>query len=257
MSVEKPNPDSNQQKISFSLDLRIITALLLAIIAIMLLLWQPWSRAGQGDRTVNVTGQATLKAEPDEYVFSPSYKAKNEDKTAALAELTQKSETVIAQLKKLGVADNKIKTSSNGYSNDNGRSVEPSPIAEGTTYTLNLTVTVNNRQQAQKIQDYMVTTAPEGAVSPQANFSDAKRKQLENQARDEATKDARAKAEQSARNLGFKVGHVKQVADAAGFGVIPMDVTTSSDAAKTMQQLSVQPGQNDLTYSVNVIFYVK
>ncbi len=54
----------------------------------------------------------------------------------------------------------------------------------------------------------MVTTAPTGQVSPRPNFSDAKRKELESKARDEATKDARAKADQSARNLGFKVGKI-------------------------------------------------
>jgi SNF2 family DNA or RNA helicase len=46
---------------------------------------------------VSVSGSATLKAEPDEYVFYPSYEFKNADKTAGLKELTAKSEEVVAE----------------------------------------------------------------------------------------------------------------------------------------------------------------
>ena len=186
-----------------------------------------------------------------------SYQFKNADKAAALAELTKKSDEIVKKLKDLGVPDSKIKTNSGGYD---------SPIyyledddKTTPTYTLSLTVTVTDKDVAQKVQDYLVTTSPLGAVSPQPNFSDAKRKELENKARDEATKEARQKADQSARNLGFAVGQVKQVTDGAGFGgiVYPTRGLAADAVGAEVQKLSIQPGENELSYTVTVVYYVR
>jgi len=245
-------PHKNKTKLS--LDLRIIVVLLLAVIAAMLFMWKPWG-SSTSDRTVEVTGETTLKAEPDEFVFYPSYQFKNPSKDTALAELSKKSEAVITKLKELGVTDSNIKTNSNGY--DYPVSIEDGS-GEVITYTLQLTVTVDNRELAQKVQDYLLTTAPTGAVSPQASFSEAKRKELENKARDEAAKDARSKAEKSAQNLGFKLGSVKSVKDGLGFdGVIPLGAPDAVTADGAESRLTIQPGENDLTYSVTVVYFIR
>lgn len=225
----------------------------------MLAIWQPWEdRISSDSRTVEVTGEATIKSEPDEFVFYPSYQFNNTDKAIALQELTKKSEEIIAALKKLSVPDNKIKTDSNGYQD---YSFYRDETTGKNNYYLNLTVSAASRDEATKIQDYLITTSPSGSVSPQATSSEKKRKELEQQARNEATKDARAKADQSAQNLGFKVGSVKSVNDGAGFNPIPYydrGATLQSGSDKSIQSnLAVQPGENDLTYSVTVIYFVK
>ena len=106
----------------------------------------------------------------------------------------------------------------------------------------------------------MITTSPVGTISPQADFSNSKRKELESQARDEATKDARAKAEQSAKNLGFKVDKVKSVEDGVGFrGIYPV-VDGASGADLTIEpqsKLAVQPGENKINYTVTVTYFLK
>lgn len=249
----------NKNSFTLTFDYRFVTIALLVVIVAMLLLWRPWAfRADADTRTVDVTGEATLTATPDEFVFYPSYTFKNDDKDIALKELSAKSDEVVKKLKELGVPDNKIKSDSNGY---DGRmyTIAPVPDEEGTTaYTLTLTVTVSDQAKAQKVQDYLVTTSPTGAVSPQASFSDKKRKELENKARDEATKDARAKAEQSAKNLGFKIGAVKSVNDDAGFGgVYPALKEGMARDMMSSEGLGLQPGENELTYRVTVVYYVK
>jgi uncharacterized protein YggE len=254
-----PETPKQKLKLNLSLDYKIVSVVLLAIVVLLLALWRPWSSAGASDRTISVTGKATLSAEPDEYVFYPNHQFKGADKDAALAELTKKSDTLTAELKKLGVPDSKIKTNSSGYGSPTIRQPEDGQTTDEITYTLTLTVTVDNRELAQKVQDYLVKTSPTGSVSPQAAFSDAKQKELEDRARDEATKDARAKADQSAENLGFKVGKVKEVSDGTGFGdVIPLGREgAASNATDSSKQLSIQPGENELNYSVTVVYYVK
>jgi uncharacterized protein len=250
----------NKAKNSFTvkLDYRLIILVLLLVIAGMLALWRPWSSPADTGRTISVTGETKLEAEPDEFVFYPSYQFKNTDKAAALAEVSAKSTEITNKLKELGVAPAKIKSDSSGYNYN----YYFNPEDDTTTYTLQLTVKASSKEQAQKVQDYLVTTSPEGQVTPQANFSDTLRDQLESKGRDEATKDARAKAEQSAKNLGFKVGKVKSVEDSSNDmgGIYPLASGVAMDSAggsETKSSLAIQPGENELRYSVTVVYFVR
>ncbi|MBA2279566.1 SIMPL domain-containing protein [Candidatus Saccharibacteria bacterium] len=247
----------NNSKLTLNLDFRIISLILAAVVIGMLAVWRPWAGATSNDRTVKVTGEAVVKTTPDEFVFYPMYELKNTDSQAGIAALSKKSDELVAKLKELGVEDKDIKTNSSNYDN---KYYYPEKSDDGTTtFTLQLTVTVSDQEMAQKIQNYLITTDPSGTISPQPSFSTEKRKELESQARDEATKDARAKAEQSARNLGANLGKVQSVEDGAGFGgITPYDsVTLSDERSKTESSLSVQPGENEISYSVTVSYYLK
>ncbi len=253
METDVSNHSQNKNRFNLSLDYRVIVLALLAVIVGMLIAWHPWDTSAQNDQqTIEVTGQAKVSAEPDEFLFYPAYEVRTENRQDAIDQLSKKSVEILAKLKELGVPDNKIKTDTSGYENVHYFDRTSEPI-----YTLRFTITLNSRDQAQKIQDYLVTTTPTGSISPQAQFSDAKRKELESKARDEATKEARSKADQSAKNLGFKVGKVKSVTDGSGFGdVIPLR-GAAMDSRVAESKLAVQPGENELTYSVTVIYYVR
>ncbi len=232
----------------------LVTLLSVALLAVVFM-WHPWQQFST-DRTIQVSGGALLKAEPDEFIFSPSYEFKNGSKEAGLASLTSKSETLIVAIKKLGISDSDIKSNANSYSDY----YVYSPVTKENTYTLILTITTHTKEMAQKVQDYLIATSPTGTITPQATFSIAKQKELESKGRDEATKDARGKAEQQAKNLGFKLGAVKTVSD-AGYsgGVVPMYGLLAEDNAPVSSNtsLSVQPGQNDLSYTIDVTYYIR
>lgn len=247
---------SSQQTIN--VDFRLVSAVLAVVIIAMLALWRPWQgQYDQNGRTVTVTGETTVKAVPDRFTFYPSYQAENPDKAAALNEATEKANEIAAKLKEMGVADKSIKTDVNGYRNYRGTDVTSQD--EEYVYSAVVTVEVDNKDLAQKVQDYLATTAPEGSVTPQPTFSEEKRKQVETTARDQATKEARKKADQSAQNLGFRIAGVKAVKDSAGFGdIIPMysqDIAASD--GKTTAAPALQPGENQLTYSVTVEYYIR
>lgn len=246
-----------RQKLQFSLDYRWVALALLAVIVAMLAMWRPWSATKAGDRTIDVTGTATISARPDEFVFYPTYEFNNADKTAALEQMTAKSNEVVAGLKNLGVEDKNIKTNADSWSHPT--TLRGGAGNEGTTYTLRLTVTTNSEELTQKVQDYLLSTGPTGGISPQATFSDVKRKELEGKARDAAIKDARSKAEQSAKNLGFKLADVKTVNDGAGFGTYPLynDLIAEARDSIASASLPIQPGENELNYSVTVTYYIR
>jgi uncharacterized protein YggE len=244
---------ADKKKLNISLDYRILCLILVGILVVLLVWLRPWSGPSGSDRVISVSGEAILKATPDEFVFYPSYEIKNADRQTALNELTKKNDEIIAGLKTAGATDEQIKTSSSDY--EKFTYIEPTDGVP--TYTLQLTVTVGSKELAQKIQDYLLTTTPSGTISPYAAFSSSKRKELEAQARDEATKDAREKAEQSAKNLGFRLGEVKSIEDQSGFGgIIPLDATLQAEDTTSRSSLSVQPGENEINYSVRVVYYL-
>lgn len=255
--MDQPTTSKPSTAMNIRLDYRAVIVVLVLVIIGMLGMWKPWQPKAVADRTVEVTGQATISAKPDEFIFYPAYNIRNNDRQAALKELSTKSDEIVGKLKALGVSDSKIKTNSDSwyypYYDDSS--------SMATTYTLRLTVTVTSQDLAQKVQDYLLTTSPTGAISPQANFSEAKRNELENQARDKASKDARSKADQSAKNLGFKISRVKSVNDGAGFGgpIYPYaaDSKALSSVDSVQPSLTVQPGENDLTYTVTVAYYIR
>lgn len=244
-----------KHKLNLSLDLRVMCAALLIIIAGMLLAWTPWKAAPNNSEVIKVTGETVIKAEPDHYIFYPSYQFKNADKQAAIDAATAKNNQVIAKLKELGITDSRIRSSVDGYMDQRFSGGG----SDDHLYTAQLTVTVENKDIAQKVQDYIATTAPLHNVTPQATFSESKRKELETKARDEATKDARAKAEQSAENLGFRLGRVKAVEDGNGFPeIMPLDArggTAVQDMA--VSNLKLNPGENEIRYSVTVTYYLR
>lgn len=264
MDNQEPNNQLNIQtpkskKKNFSLDYRIIIIILLVIIGIMLALWRPWSAPLDDNRTITVKGTSTIQSEPDEYVFHPTYKAENTDKSKTLTEITKKTEDVVEGVKKLGVEDKDIESDTSGYErlvyyrdSDSGKS----------QYISRLTITAHNREMAQKVQDYLITTSPTGSISPDAQFSDAKRKELEDQARTEATKDAKQKADQMANELDFKLLSVKSIDSHNNVireyhGLIDTSIDAGASLDSTEGQgLSVQPGQNDLNYSFSVTYYI-
>ncbi len=261
---ESPSSEAKRPLLRKAVNYKLICLVLVVVLIGAVLLWKPWqTRVTNADRIITVTGEATVRATPDEYVFSPTYDFTDSDSKAALTELTTKSDEIVSHLKSLGVADSAIKTSSDGYSGGGGiyYPVSSTSSSDSTkTYNLSVTVTLIDTKLLQTVQAYLLTTSPTGSVSPTATFSAAKQKLLEGQARNQAEKDARAKANQSAQNLGFKVAAVKSVEDGSLdaptiYRVADANLATGSVGQKA-PTLAVQPGQNDLSYSVTVVYFI-
>jgi len=239
------------QKIS--LDLRIVSLVLLVGLIASIVMWKPWQTTST--RTISVSGESSSKAVPDEYQFMPTYQKKGTDRAAIQKELTDKINEVIAKLKELGVDESNISLASSTY--DNYYNDGTNEVTSNT-----LTIAVNDKDLSQKISDYLVTTAPEGQLSPYATFSKDKQKEVENQLRSEAITDAKKKAEQMAKDLGAKLGKVETITDqTGGGGVFPMlsrtegSVGMASDSV--VSSLPVLPGKQELSYTVQITYQIK
>ena len=250
MTEQKKQPKQVTIKLSWSF----LCALLVITNVITIFLWKPWNTSSAATRKVTVSGQATIKAVPDEYVLSPYFEFTNADRTKATAELIGLSTTTTAKLKELGVKDEQIKSNTNGYDK-----YSYSMPVDNTTNTLQLqyTITVNDKDLAQKIQDYLLTLKPKGQISPQAQFSEGKKKELEDRARTTAIDDAKGKAQKSASQLNAKVGKVIAISEGNSYGG-PITYGTAEMSLKSSDaSVPVQVGQNDFSYSVSVEYELK
>jgi len=227
------------------------------IVAIFgLLVWsQPWSNSSLGEvRKITVRGEATLQASPDEFVFYPYLEKSGTDRTAIRDELTQQANIVVDQLKKIGVEENKIMLDASSYDNWYWQEGE-----EG-NMQVSLTITLNDKDKSQEVQNYLLTLENlKGQISPQANFSQSKQKELEKQATAQATEDATTKAEQQAKLLGAKIGDVLEVGQTTSmdFPVSYSSRAETLEADLSASSLPVLPGENDYRVDINVTYELR
>ncbi len=239
-------------KTSFTVDFRIVSAVLLAVIVLMVGVWQPWK--GTSKRTIDVSGEATVKSEPNAYIFYPSYEKKGTDRSTIQAELSSQVTDVIAKLKELGVSESDIALTTSTYDNY---------WTEGTDQVTSssLTITLENKDLVQKVQDYLLSTSPTGQITPQASFTDAKRKTLETEARSAAITDAKAKAERTASELGMKLGKVVTISDPQSGIIMPMAAEAKSsialDATSGSTSLPILSGKQEVNYNIQVTYELK
>ncbi len=132
--------------------------------------------------------------------------------------------------------------------------------------TMTLTVTVrDDKDLAQEVQDYLVTTSPSGSITPQVSFSSAKQKVLETEARNKALKDAKSKAEASVKELGAKLGRVITVSDITSGGITPMPwmvksgeaINGSSASSDISTSYTIQPGLDNYDFQIQVTYEIK
>lgn len=240
------------QKLTLSLDLRLVCAALLAIIAVMLGLWQPWD-SNTARRTISVTGTGKITATPDNYQFNPSFQK------ATSAELNAQVAAVTARLKELGVAEKDISLQSSSFSAPKTM-IAPAPEQDA-NYAY-ITIKVSTKELAQKVQDYITTTDAEGQLTPYPNFSDDKLKQLQEEARDKALTDAKTKAVKTAGNLNAKLGKVVEFKDAENsFGVYPLagseKAIDSAERPSVQGSVPIYPGEQEISVSVQAVFEIK
>jgi uncharacterized protein YggE len=239
--------------------LQMVQFLMLSAVLVLMIWSQPWSGTSNGEnkRTITVTGDATIEASPDEYMFSPYFEAKGSDKEALKTTLTEQANDAVAKLKELGVADDDIKLDLNSF--DQWYWLE----GEEGVATASIQVDVANKELAQKVQDFLLTTEAKGQLTPQATFSEDKQDELDDEVMKKAIEDAKKRAEQQASLLGAKLGKVvesKQSSDsvfpmAYDTGVATLEMS-APDSARSAS-LPVMVGQNEYTQSVTVTFELK
>lgn len=227
---------------------------ILLLVAILgLLLWsQPWKSTTSEVRKITVSGEATLEAEPDEYVFNPYFEVKDTNQETAKAKVSKLANDAVDAIKKLGVEEKDIKLDASSYD----RWYWDADNEEGVLNAY-LTVKVKDKDLAQKVQDYLTSSEAKGQLTSQESFSEEKQKNLEAEATEKAIEDAKSKAEAQAKLVGAKLGKVIEVQqdNPIAFPYQGRGDAITLEASDT--SLPVLPGEQEFTKIVVVIYELR
>jgi uncharacterized protein len=207
---------------------------------------------------ISVVGEGIVTTQPDVARITLGSEVTDPSLANAQAEAARRMDAVVNNLKAGGIADNDIRTVS--Y-NINPIYDQPGPGGQATLrgyQVQNLVeVKVTNVSGLGPLLDTAVSagaTRVFGIRFEASNVSD-----LKNQARDQAMQNARAKAEQLARDAGVSLGRPLSIDESDTGGVTPVRFSTAPAAlaAAPAPQTPIQPGDLQVTTTVRVIWSIQ
>lgn len=198
---------------------------------------------------VSATGE--VRRVPDIAVISAGVVTRSASATDALAQNAARMERVSAALKRAGIADRDIQTSSISL-NPEYRYVENQPPQlVGYTASNNLSIRFRDIRNTGKILDALVAEGANQINGP--NLTIDQPEAALDEARVKAIANGRARAELYARALGMRVVRLISVSESGGYAVPPpMPVMMAERAAGA--DTKIAPGEQQLQVSVSMSF---
>lgn len=247
------------------------------IISILILAVSAWSAARSYSRSIepssfrsfSVSGEGEVVAVPDVAEFSFSVITQGGTNIAGLQETnTERTNAAIDFVKSQGVDAKDIKTGRYNLEpryqyfscppRPLGSEVEPCPPPEIVGYTITQSVLVKVRDFA-KIGDILGGVVDAGANSvSQLNFTIDDPQEVQNQAREEAIEQAKAKAKSIAKAAGFGLGRLLSISESGGVPppiFLRESVLGAGDAAVSVPK--IEPGSQDVTINVTLTYEIR
>lgn len=207
---------------------------------------------GDQQNQIYVSGTATIKAMPDIATIQIGVQTFHENVEEAVAENNRKAADIIAAMRQQGVAEKDIQTSRfNIYPQRDYKNNRPDRII-GFQVDNTISATVRDLDAIGKV---LQATIDAGANNINGlNFSVDDPTSLRDEARAEAIKDARRRADVMAEAAGIEVGKVISITETSYPG--PIIARKSFDAAAFEGAVPIQPGELELTIQVQVVFAI-
>lgn len=208
--------------------------------------------------TFDVSGEAEMVAVPDEAKISVGITAQETTVAKAQDKVNKTINNITEALKALDIDKKDIKTQN--YSIYPDMSYEPNALNRITGYNANISlqVTVRDFEKVNQVIDQATAQGANSVSGVRFDLSDAKRKELENQARGEAIKNAQEKGQSLAKLAGMRLGKVVNVSETQPasnlyFRDSAMEAMPLA-AGKSVAPTSIEPGSQTFKYSVTVSY---
>jgi hypothetical protein len=199
---------------------------------------------------VSATGEVTRV--PDVAIVSAGVVSRSSTATGALQDTVDRMQRVLAALKRAGVDDRDIQTSSVSL-NPEYRYVENQPPQLiGYTASNNVTVRFRDIRNSGKILDALVGQGANQISGPTLTVD--KPEPALDEARAKAIAIGRARAELYARSLGLHVVRVVSVNESAGSYPVPPPMPMYARADMAQAKTSIEPGEQKLQVNLAMTF---
>lgn len=227
----------------------LLVAMLLAGIYLI-----PWSNVNWGSiemipgSTVTVTGQAKSSQSNEVASFTAGVSAINQDKQAAMAEVNQKTEEIISEVKQFGIPEEDIQTQNLSVYQPQ----EDYNGGEAKDWQVNNTISIKLKEvdRTSALTEILTQTGATNIHGPNFRIEDTSQK--ENDLLSSAIDNAREKAELIAQASNKKLGKVITVNEGGssipGYGVM---------SELGGRGAPVEPGTSTVSKNVSVVFELK
>lgn len=196
-----------------------------------------------------VSGEGKVTVVPDTAMVNLGINSSGPSVKTAQADANGVINKVSDALKKLGIDAKDIKTSN--------YSIYPQyDLNKVNGYQVNISLSVTVRQ-LDKINDVIDSATGNGANmvgGVQLTVDENKQKELQQQARELAVKDAKQKADSLSRAAGLSLGRIVNVVEGGIFEPRPMPMMMAAGLAKEDTGTQIQPGSTDITSSVTLYY---
>lgn len=201
---------------------------------------------------VSVVGQGIVLAQPDTAHVTLGVELSDSSLANAQAEAARRMDAVVTRLKADGIPESDIRTTSYNVN----------PQYDNNQQTL-------RGYQIQNLVDVRSTNVNglgpliDGAIAAGASriygirFEASAMQDLKNQARDQAMQNARAKADQLARDAGVSLGKPLAITESDPGGVTPVRAAAPAAAVQSAPQTPIQAGELQVQTTVQVIWSIQ
>ena len=199
---------------------------------------------------VSATGEVTRV--PDLAVISAGVVTKSSTATGAIGDNATRMERVRAALRRAGIADRDIQTSSISLNPDYRYDNNQPPVLTGYQASNNVSVRFRDIRNSGKILDALVAEGANQINGPTLSID--KPDAALDEARAKAIAAGRARADLYARTLGMRVVRLISVSEGGGFTPVRPFANDMVVTARAVAKTEVDPGEQQLSVSVQMSF---
>jgi uncharacterized protein len=201
---------------------------------------------------LDIVAQGSVKRVPDVAIISAGVMTTARDAKSAMAANATAMTRVLAALRSAGVAERDLSTAQIGLSPQYRYADNQAPIVTGYQATNSVTVRFRDIAKSGAILDALVAAGSNQISGPTLTID--KPEAAMDEARTDAIKSARARAELYAKAAGLTVKRIVAISESANMPQ-PMPVAYARGAMMQAEaKTEVVPGEQDVGVTVNVTF---
>ena len=201
---------------------------------------------------LDISAAGEVSRVPDVAIISTGVVTRAATATAAIQQNANQMDRVRAALKRAGIADKDIQTSSLSLNPDYNYQQNQPPKLTGYQASNTLSVRFRNIADTGKILDALVSEGANQISGP--NLTIDKPEAALDEARVKAIAAGRARADTYARALGMRVVRLLSVSESGGYAVPPPAPPVMYARAERDSSTSIDPGEQRLQVSVSMSF---
>jgi uncharacterized protein YggE len=202
---------------------------------------------------INATGEVSRV--PDVAIISAGVISRSATASGAMQDAAVRMERVIAALKRAGIADRDIQTSSVNLNPEYKYVENQPPQLVGYNASNSVTIRFRDIRNSGKILDALVSQGANQINGP--NLTIDKPEAALDEARAKAVANARARADLYARALGLKVVRVVSVSESGGNYPVPPPMPMYARAEAASAKTPIEPGEQKLQVNLSVTFELR